>query len=49
MPQADNNDLQRRTGGIFAVVMYAALPGSEPVRTLDVPGRLLTVSWGHPW
>jgi hypothetical protein len=49
MPQAENNDLQRRTGGIFAVAVSAALPGSEPVRTLDVPGRRPTVSWGHPW
>ncbi|MFZ3292767.1 MAG: hypothetical protein WBS15_13505 [Mycobacterium sp.] len=49
MPQAENNDLQRRTRGIFAVVVSAALPGSEPVRALDVPGRLPTVWWGHPW
>jgi hypothetical protein len=49
MPQAENNDLQRRTGGFCAVVVAAALPGSEPVRTLDVAGRGPGTPWGHQW
>jgi phospholipid/cholesterol/gamma-HCH transport system permease protein len=35
MPQAENNDLQRRAGGIFAAAVSKVPPGSEPVRTLD--------------
>jgi hypothetical protein len=49
MPQAENNNLQRRTGGIFAVAVSAALPGSEPVRTLDVARREPGTAWGHRW
>jgi hypothetical protein len=61
MPQAENNDLQRRAGGIFAVAVSKALPGTEPVRTLDGPsgsepvrtlevaGREPGTPWGHPW
>jgi hypothetical protein len=49
MPQAENNDLQRRAGGIFAVAVSEALPGSEPVRMLDVAGRGPGTPWGHRW
>jgi hypothetical protein len=49
MPQAENNDLQRRAGGFFAVAVSAALLGSDPVRTLDVAGREPGTPWGHPW
>ena len=39
MPQADNENLQRRTGGVYVSAVSAGLPGSEPVRTLDVTGH----------
>jgi len=39
MPQAENNDLQRRAGGIFGVAVSVALPVTEPVRTLNVGSR----------
>jgi len=49
MPQAENNDLQRRVMGLFGVAVSAALPGSEPVCTLAVPGREPGTPWGHRW